>query len=852
MKHKLLLGIILATQMLYGYEEAYLQLKSKGAVNDFYRVYYDEPKNEIYMGVESYLNFLRMSNLKFDRQKMRITGILDDGRNFNKSVDVPGKIVDNEDVYIPLKDMKNIFEAKNVIWNNNEFSLVFDPGFKTPGEMESESYENRLALEAQKNELNGLDKEEVNSRYFSPGVFKLNYTNYDLSESENYSFSLEYGTQLLKGDFQIGYQVAPESTLDYVTLEYKDFYKDMDLVFGDAVLETEGLYDVETSIRGVSISRDGAFGYIMEDRVIIEGQAINANLIELYRDGVLQEFIRPRGNNFRFETPSFTGLNNYTLRIYYRDGRVEVRKINLLGDTTVLGKGASDYIFQIGQGVEDKKLQGVARVKYGVTNNLTLGVGASRFEGVIEEDDQVIEETNSEDKDPIYEVLEGQLAYRLPISFLPTIVGGTIFRENNYGENSYRLNILSELWSTNLYFKYEKLGEKAAENREVDSYYDAGISRTFGWLTLSAGNLHEKYSKYENSIRNSRNTAYIDLNIARIPNTNISIYNRYVEDYDGSKELEVTGRVLYSGFDSFYTILSATQKNKKGDYQVAKDRQNEYAISITRNVNNDSIFKNLDITAEARYNDEDKWVFEIDFTYYLDGWVYIETPLNMTKDKTTIGLEVEKAFYVGNPLKKMNNTTVKDSWIEGEVFIDSNGNGKRDPGEKVMPDVEISAGGETGKTDKNGRYIVGSLSPDTEHKVDINKESIDATLNPTKDNFIYKGKASIGKKIDIPVAPYSMISGNIVNKNMSNTQFYNTLLGTKVLLKKNEKVVQTATLETDGYYHFIDILPGDYDIELSVVSQRETTKDKNIIPIKVKGGEEGEFYEGNDFILGTK
>lgn len=852
MKYKILAGILLATQLLYGVEEAFLQLKSKGAINDFYRVYYDSEKDQIYMGIESYLNFTKIKSLKVDRQRMKLVGTVDDGRTFNKSLDVPGKIVEPEDIYIPLNEMTKIFEATEVKWNNNDFSLTFNPGFKTPSELAYESYENRRKLDAENAAMKELELESSKGRFFSPGVFKLNYSNYDLSNSDDYSFSLEYGTQLLKGDFEIGYQVAPESSLDYVLLKYEDFYKDMDLVFGDAILQTEMYYDTESTIRGVSISKDSYFGYQTDDSIVIEGQAINASLVELYRDNVLQEYIRPRGNNFRFQVPNFNGLNEYSVRIYYRDGSVETRRINILGDTTVLGKGNTDYILQVGQGINDKKLQALGRIKYGVTDNLTLGVGASRFEGKDDDDDDMDDvETTDDGKDPVYELIEGQFAYRLPFSFIPTIVGGTIFRENNYGENNYRADLKSDILGTTFYVRYEKLGEQAAENREVEEYYDIGLTRGFDWFSLSVGNLHEKYSKYADSIRDSRNTAYVDLNITSIQNTNISIYNQYIEDYDGKKEFEVTGRVLYTGFESFYAILSATQRNKKNDNEES-DRVNEYEISLIRNVNSNSIFKNLDITADAKYSDDDKWVFGIDFTYYFDGWIYVETPLRIRDDKTTVGLEVEKAFYLGDPLRKMNNSSVRDSWIEGEVFLDTNGNGKKDRDETVLSEVEIVAGGYKGKTDKNGKYLVGNLTPNTEHKVSVNKETIDATLNPIKDNFTYRGRASIGKNINIPVAPYSIISGNILNKNMTNIQFYNTLLGTEVILKKNGQEVMKAQLETDGYYHFMDVLPGEYTVELVIVSQREIIKNKSEIKVNVKSGEEGDFYEGKDFEIGMK
>ncbi|MEG2221067.1 MAG: hypothetical protein RRX90_06465, partial [Cetobacterium sp.] len=244
--------------------------------------------------------------------------------------------------------------------------------------------------------------------------------------------------------------------------------------------------------------------------------------------------------------------------------------------------------------------------------------------------------------------------------------------------------------------------------------------------------------------------------------------------------------------------------------------------------------------------------FEIRFTYIFDDNIYIEFP-DITSDDsgTQVGGRIEKSFYLGNPLLKINNNNVTDGWVEGKVFVDENSNGIMDGDEKEYEGAEIISSGGSSVVKEDGKYIIGNIGSRDIHTVEVNRESIDPMLIQGKEVIKYKGAIASGVKVDIPLSPVSMISGFVeANSDIEERKYMGVLSGLDIILKRDGEEISKTEAEIDGYYYFENVLPGEYSVEIVPTSKRYNgSYDKKEIKVKVSSGREGDYYEDNNFLV---
>lgn len=288
------------------------------------------------------------------------------------------------------------------------------------------------------------------------------------------------------------------------------------------------------------------------------------------------------------------------------------------------------------------------------------------------------------------------------------------------------------------------------------------------------------------------------------------------------------------------------------NYEESEMTEDEIKFGIAKSPTDKGFFKDVDAAFEIGHSKDKGTFFEVRFTYIFDGDVYIEFPdIRREDDKTRVGGRIEKSFYLGNPLLKINNNNVTDGWVEGKVFVDENSNGIMDENEDIYEGAEVIASGGTSSVKKNGKYIIGNISNKDIHMVEVNKETIDPMLIQGKEQIKFKGAISSGVKVDIPLVPVSMITGVVGNGEGTDEREYNSMLaGLNVILKKGDEEIGRTQPEIDGYYFFENILPGEYVVELLPTSKRyKGSFDRQRIEIGVKAGREGEYYEDNNFLI---
>ncbi|MBC2855541.1 hypothetical protein H3N56_03400 [Cetobacterium sp. 2A] len=790
-------------------EEAYIEIKAKDLNNNFYMIYYDYEQDIPYLGIDSLTDFLEIKDLNIDRKK----------------IDIPEKLELEDDTYIPITQLKNLIDIKDYTWDPDALKLVLEPNFKLSSEIRKEAEHRIKKFENQK----GSNEEYVDvigeKKLISPGILKFEYSNWDLRSSE-YNFGIEYGTQLFYGDFKISQNIEPDLELDYVTLEYDNFLKDGNsLVFGDSYISADGFYDIDRSIRGVSISKNDIFSFRKNNETVISGQVFGANLVELFQGQNLIDYKRLNGSNkFEFIVTNISNFNNYTVKIYYDDGRIEVREVGILSSNRLLSKGESDYSLQVGQSIDAKKLQQYYNYSYGLLNDLTLGT--AYVSGVNEDG----EKTNS---------FEFGGIYRTPLKVIPTVIEGKIVQSLDSNNISYLTNINQRFLQTTLFLEYQQFSGSFVESEGYDKYWNVNLSRGFGNLTVSLGNereiLEEDYT----------DTSYLDLEYNGFRNFGLYMYNDFETPKGEAGEYDLGFKVSYSGFEDFYTILES-------DHNFDEDNkiENSYSIRVTRKVRRDSKFSNIDFGFNLNYSDSEKFYFGIDFTWYLDSdLIYVETPFNMDDNELRPGLKVEKSILLEKPFSNINTKNMDDIWVEGVVFLDKNGNGIKDEDEDALPEIEIRIGTESRFTDRAGKYIIGNLSSSSIHVLEVNGETLDAMMRPEKDRVVLKGASSSGMVIDIPISPISVITGEIKGEGFKESDFFKLLGKTEIHLIKDGTVLKRIYPEFDGYYYIEDVAPGTYTVK---INHKENFENINLVgnsdyTVIIEPKEDGDYIEGFDF-----
>lgn len=834
----LLLCLFFTNQIAFGdentKEEAYIEIISGNLDNDFYMIYFDYNDNKPYLGLESLLNFLELDDLKVNLKSKKLEGkyIGQNEKNItvDDDLDFKDEFIKDDDIYISLDDLKKIFPIENITWDSDGLKLILDFKFKLPSQLRSEA-ENRIRTLENKNK----SKEEINAdiimkhKMISSGILKFEYNKQDIEKKE-YNLNLAYGSQLFYGDFKISQEIKPESKLNYINLEYNDFLKKNNrLVLGDSYLQLDDYTDIERNIRGFSISKSNLYTYTNNNETIIQGEAYNANLVELLQNGNLIDYKRISGKqNFSFKVSNLSNFTTYIIKVYYNNGKIETREVSILSTNDILKKGNSNYILQGGQSNENHYGQQNYNYLYGITDDLTLGGG-------------FIQGKNSDGVKNEY--ITSRAIYRTPLKIIPTVIDGKIIYDSKQDLYNYIFKLNQKFLDTTLFFQYDELNGSIMKNKGYEKYYNLGLSRGFGKISVALGKENKKYEG------NVDNNYYLNFEYNTFSNISLFLENSYEKDNQGLEKYKMDFKSSYSGFSYLYTIFEMKYEKEK---DAPGDR--EYSLRITKKNNDDHKYNNFDFGITLKYDTVEKFTYGIDFTYRFDGdSIYIETPFNRDEDKNTMGLNVEKSFLLKEPLRKINTKNIDDMWIEGTVFLDENGNGIQDKNEQGLPDVEVNIGTERRNTDKYGKYIIGNLSSKELQTVEINGETIDAMMKPEKENIIVKGVASSGVTVNIPIAAVSVITGNIqINEALSDEEFLKLLSKTEIILLKNNKIIKKVFPEFDGYYYLEDVLPGEYQLKVDYKGNlpvKLLNSEKNI---KIDSDLEGKDYEENNFKFDVK
>lgn len=156
---------------------------------------------------------------------------------------------------------------------------------------------------------------------------------------------------------------------------------------------------------------------------------------------------------------------------------------------------------------------------------------------------------------------------------------------------------------------------------------------------------------------------------------------------------------------------------------------------------------------------------------------------------------------------------VERGGLSGYVFLDENGNGVRDDGERPLEGVRVIAGRRTARTDARGRYSTWDLAPFQRVRVRLDSTSIqDPTRVPARDETVVQVPPSSYGRLDLPVTPSRELWGRVVRDDGGEPE---PMAGIRLELEDRDTgSIRTLRTFADGEFYLMGIGPGDYELRL--------------------------------------
>lgn len=705
--------------------------------------------------------------------------------NFNDLV-----IYQDGDIYL-RRDLFSKFFLNKITKNDNLLSMTMILGFNPPNIVEilAEKTQRELAREKNKKEL----IYENEGKLFELGNtridFERNYTrSYEDKKSEwDWRGRIDYQGSLLYGDFFTGYNFK-EKNIESTYLKYEDsIVKSHELEFGS--------YTTGSSAREWGISLRKNRGYYEDGKnYVIEANVPLGSRVELLYYGIPIEIQEEVGGRVTFNNPMIKSENTYFLKIYSPDGKIELREVYTAKTYNHQGKGEIEYDINFRESHDnDNKIRGNANIYYGLTNNLTLGLGLERSIESIQDKTALIETGSLE---ILYSnFIQEKYGYTLE---LKTERGMNLFEDNdkNYLDERYINTAYFQIDISKFQFSFEN-SQYGKSYDEKNVFYSNIEYRPVDRLRLDLDYTETKYWKEKTEKDTSLTVTYdykVTNNLLLTPNITIA------DDKDNGSY----------GVDLYYTGF--------GDNTITWEnkwigRNSEYEAEL--NIYNSDIFGMLDYNFGISYSEKEKEKLTFGITLRYNNFFEMTSKLGDMGTRE-LGLGVDTVFDLRN-IKKLEPLSSLDTMnVKVTAFIDENNNNIFDKNEKPLKNVDVELGNSLVTTDKNGIAYFTGVSSGISLNVKPTIRQPYYTMGET--SVKVKGKGTSTLEAYLPVKPMLTLSGIVdIDKKLELSEeekqnLYSDLIIT--VKDKNNNIIEITTPDEMGVFSISGLFTDEYSIEI--------------------------------------
>lgn len=778
-------------------------------------------KQKVYIPVFNFFKTINFKNFTYDENNLRLE--IELGESLDKrEIDLKQKylIKDYEQTNFTENDV--LFKDGDIYLEENIFKKAFLRNLNISSKYQklnmtlAFSSPEEIAIRLRNNERLLLEESNINEVTYTNErnkLFELGYLRTEVNEiftksyetdkkwKSDWEANFEYQGSLFYGELTTQYDLK-EHRFDDIKLRYDNLYKEHTLEIGNYAVGEGSAREWELSFRkdkGYFVT--GSKDYIIKEEVPIGSR------VELIYLGTIIDIENAENGTVTFVNSEIKEDREYTLKIYEPDGKIYMKTINTTSDYNQQNKGEVEYDFTIREEDEIGRFAIDSNVYYGVTNNLTLGLGYLRDSYLIN------------DK---YEYLNkgrGELVYSNTVYSMPYTLrfgGDKVFENYTYKLNEkstsddYSYDFLGQIDIKKLRLKVEQINK--------GNFYDVKKEESF---EARFSPLKELELEYEHT----RKENYPDLYGV----SETERYNRYSIEYSKSiKNLLTTVQyeyntdeksiydlnLYYTGFRAVTAKLENKWRNDGKDYEVA--------FSLFSNGN-----KYFDYNLEAGYSEEYKDRFTVRFSMDYDNWLNFES--FMRKDDFEYKIGIDRITDLRNPTKKIDS--MESSPVEVTTFIDLNDNNQFDTasGEYGVSKVEVKIGEKVEVTDKNGRAKFYGVP--NEILYDLNPEIKKPNFLLGNNKIQIKGKNTSTIEAFIPIKPMISLTGVVRIDEILGLQEYEKMKIYDDILVKikdiNGKVLDMAIPDETGVFEVSGLLPKKYYIEVNYMGVEYQIKGLN-------------------------
>lgn len=568
--------------------------------------------------------------------------------------------------------------------------------------------------------------------------------------------------------------------------------------FGDVFGKADNLGIGNQSGVGLSVARRPVNYSRKFGRVTLEDMATPGWEIELYRGGVLLQTGKvPDNGRYVFEdVETLFGVNRFEIKLYGPYGEEEVHHKNIRINSTQLKVGEygfNSYIMDAG----NKLLEGVNGQSsgfdpdfygfawdYGLADNLTLGFSLTQKKNTQNQNQQIVgTEIQTSipgalfDLSVSHEVGEG---YAALASVVGRLWGSTTYQLNYQTSNNFQLadsNFDRDLFVASMSGVVAKIGYTNAASFSSDNQTDVT-------------NLTNRLSGRLGKLKLTHNLTYRDTQLNNQPNLQVteiltgdfSVAGRVTPD------IRLSGSLNYDLKDNAKIDIFRLSTSVRLTEKINLNNQLEYLLnSATKWRLSGSLAwsaKKSTFSSSLSYDANDQWsvnlglTFSIGYDHNNDSWM-----INSKNYSTSGTLDINS-------------------------YLDQNNNHQLDEGDVALPGVKFghSKQWEGIVSNQRGKTTLPFIS--TFAPTPISPTWVAGVEPATASYSVYTHPGS-RISAQIPFTVRTTISGFTILDDADGEPLSNI----NILLKNNQNTTVKQTLtDDDGYFEFIDIDPGKYNV----------------------------------------
>jgi hypothetical protein len=186
--------------------------------------------------------------------------------------------------------------------------------------------------------------------------------------------------------------------------------------------------------------------------------------------------------------------------------------------------------------------------------------------------------------------------------------------------------------------------------------------------------------------------------------------------------------------------------------------------------------------------------------------------------------------------------------VRGVVYLDANGDGKRQPDEPALGGVTVQVGMKTVITDSLGRFKAWDMYAYEPVHVAVDSASLASPLWVPESSVITVEPAPNGFSfVNLPVVPAGVVEGSVLRQSVSGPVPVGG--ASVVIVERVHGTKLVTTTFSDGTFYVLGVKPGDYQVQVSDGTQRKLKLTAEPIPFSVKVDPNGDSVSGLNLLL---